>query len=160
LDQEPVPAVYRPHEQVPRGDMTVVMRTQSEPLTLANPARNRTREMDRDLPISNMREYTYFLSRSVAQRRFAMLLLTGFAALALLLAVFRIYGVLSYSVSLRTRELAVRQALGAQASDLRALVVRQGMSLVLVGIGIGLCVALALTRLMKTLLFGVSATDP
>jgi ABC-type antimicrobial peptide transport system permease subunit len=89
-----------------------------------------------------------------------MLLLTGFAALALLLALFGIYGVLSYSVNLRTRELAIRQALGAQAYDLTALVVRQGMSLVLLGIGIGLGVALALTRLMKTLLYGVSATDP
>ncbi len=89
-----------------------------------------------------------------------MLLLTGFAALALLLALFGIYGVLSYSVNLRTQELAIRQALGAQARDLTALVVRQGMSLVLLGIGIGLGVALALTRLMKTLLFGVSATDP
>jgi putative ABC transport system permease protein len=77
-----------------------------------------------------------------------------------LLALFGIYGVLSYSVNLRTKELAIRQALGAQARDLTALVVRQGMSLVLVGIAIGLGVALALTRLMKTLLFGVSATDP
>ncbi len=136
------------------------MRTQSEPLALANSARNQAREMDKDLPISNLREYTYFVSKSVAQRWFAMLLLTGFAALALLLALFGIYGVLSYSVNLRTQELAIRQALGAQARDLTALVVRQGMSLVLVGIGIGLGGALALTRLMKTLLFGVSATDP
>jgi putative ABC transport system permease protein len=160
LDQDPVPAVYTPHQQQPRADMTVVMRTQSEPLTFANSARNQVREMDKDLPISNLREYTYLVSRSVAQRRVAMLLLTGFAALALVLALFGIYGVLSYSVNLRTRELAIRQALGAQTGDLTALVVRQGMSLVLVGIGIGLGVALALTRLMKTLLFGVSATDP
>src|SRR5262245_19006824 len=160
LDQGPAPAVYRPHQQNPRIDMTVVMRTQSEPLALANSARNQAHEMDRDLPVSNLREYTYFVSKSVAQRRFAMLLLTGFAALALLLALFGIYGVLSYSVNLRTQELAIRQALGAQARDLTALVVRQGMSLVLVGIGIGLGGALALTRLMKTLLFGVSATDP
>jgi len=160
LDQDPAPAVYRPHQQTPRIDMTVVMRTQSEPLTLANSARNQVREIDKDLPISNLREYTYFVSKSVAQRRFAMLLLTGFAALALLLALFGIYGVLSYSVNLRTQELAIRQALGAQARDLTVLVVRQGMSLVMVGIGIGLGVALALTRLMKTLLFGVSPTDP
>jgi len=160
LDQDPAPAVYRPHQQHPRTDMTVVMRTQSAPLTLANSARNQAHEMEKDLPISNLREYTYFVSKSVAQRRFAMLLLTGFAALALLLALFGIYGVLSYSVNLRTQELAIRQALGAQARDLMALVVRQGMSLVLVGIGIGLAGALALTRIMKTLLFGVSATDP
>jgi putative ABC transport system permease protein len=160
LDQEPAPALYRPHQQQPRTDMTVVMRTQSGPLTLANSARNLTHELDKDLPISNLREYTYFVSKSVAQRRFAFLLLTGFAALALLIALFGIYGVLSYSVNLRTQELAIRQALGAQARDLTAMVVRQGMSLVLIGIGLGLGVALALTRLMKTLLFGVSATDP
>src|SRR5262245_9836382 len=160
LDQDSAPAVYRPHLQHPRTDMTVVMRTQTEPLTFANSARNQAHEMDKDLPISNLREYTYLVSKSVAQRRFAMSLLTGFAALALLLALFGIYGVLSYSVNLRTKELAIRQALGAQARDLTALVVRQGMSLVLVGIAIGLGVALALTRLMKTLLFGVSATDP
>jgi putative ABC transport system permease protein len=160
LDQDPAPTLYRPHQQQPRADMTVVMRTQSEPLTLANAARSLAHEMDKDLPISNLREYTYFVSKSIAQRRFAMSLLTGFAALALLLALFGIYGVLSYSVNLRIRELAIRQALGAQARDLTALVVRQGMSLVLIGIGIGSCVALALTRLMKTLLFGVSPTDP
>jgi predicted permease len=160
LDQDPAPAIYRPHQQQPRAEMTVVMRTHSEPLALANSARTQAREMDKDLPISNLREYTYFVSKSVAQRRFAMLLLAGFAALALLLALFGIYGVLSYSVNLRTQELAIRQALGAQARDLTALVVRQGMSLVLVGIGIGLAGALALTRIMKTLLFGVSATDP
>ena len=160
LDQDSSPAVYKPHQQNPRTEMTVVMRTQSEPLAFANSARNQAHEMDKDLPISNLREYTYFVSKSVAQRRFAMSLLTGFAALALLLALFGIYGVLSYSVNLRTKELAIRQALGAQARDLTALVVRQGMSLVLVGIAIGLGVALALTRLMKTLLFGVSATDP
>jgi putative ABC transport system permease protein len=160
LDQDPSPAVYRPHQQNPRTDMTVVMRTRSEPLALANSVRNQMHEMDKDLPISNLREYTYFVSKSIAQKRFAMLLLTSFAALALLLSLFGIYGVLSYSVNLRTKELAIRQALGARARDLTALVVRQGMSLVLVGIGIGLGVALALTRLMKTLLFGVSATDP
>ncbi|MBO0858172.1 MAG: ABC transporter permease [Chloracidobacterium sp.] len=160
LDQDAAPAVYRPHQQHPKTDMTVVMRTRSEPLTLANSARNQVREMDKDLPISNLREYTYIVSKSVAQRRFAMLLLTGFATLSLLLALFGIYGVLSYSVNLRTRELAIRRALGAQARDLTALVVSQGMFLVLLGIGVGLGVALALTRLMKTLLFGVSATDP
>jgi putative ABC transport system permease protein len=159
LDQDPSPAVYRPHQQNPRIDMTVVMRTQSEPLTLANSARNQVREMDKDLPISNLREYTYFVSKSVAQRRFAMLLLTGFASLALLLALFGIYGVLSYSVSLRTQELAIRQALGARSRDVMALVVKQGMSLVLVGIIIGLTTAFGVTRVMTNMLYEIKPLD-
>src|SRR5215510_7483015 len=159
LDQDPSPAVYRPHQQNPRTDMTVVMRTRSEPLTLANSARNQVREMDKDLPISNLREYTYFVSKSVAQRRFAMLLLTGFASLALLLALFGIYGVLSYSVNLRTQELAIRQALGARSRDVKALVVRQGMSLVLARIVIGLTTAFGATRLMTSMLYEIKPLD-
>ena len=159
LDQDPTPAVYKPHQQHPRTDMTVVMRTRSEPLTLANSARNQVREMDKDLPISNLREYTYFVSKSVAQRRFAMLLLTGFASLALLLALFGIYGVLSYSVNLRTQELAIRQALGARSRDVKALVVRQGMSLVLVGMMIGLTAAIGVTRVMTNMLYEIKPLD-
>src|SRR5262245_5806270 len=159
LDQDAAPAVYRPHQQHPRTDMTVVIRTQAGPLTLASAARNQVREMDKDLPISNLREYTYFVSKSVAQRRFALLLLTGFAALALLLALFGIYGVLSYSVSLRTQELAIRQALGAQARDLTALVVRQGMSLVLVGMMIGLTAAIGVTRVLRNMLYEIKPLD-
>src|SRR5262249_24716522 len=99
------------------------------------------------------------VSKSVAQRRFAMLLLTGFAALALLLALFGIYGVLSYSVNLRTQELAIRQALGAQARDLTALVVRQGMSLVLVGMMIGLTTAIGVTRVLANMLYEIKPLD-
>ncbi len=159
LDQDAAPAVYRPHPQHPRTDMTVVMRTQSEPLALANSARNQLREMDKDLPISNLREYTYFVSRSIEQRRFAMSLLTGFASLALLLALFGIYGVLSYSVSLRTQELAIRQALGARSRDVIALVVKQGMSLVLIGMMIGLAAAIGVTRVMANMLYEIKPLD-
>jgi putative ABC transport system permease protein len=159
LDQDSAPTVYRPHQQMPRIDMTVVMRTQSEPLTLTHTARNQVREMDKDLPVSNLREYTYFVSKSVAQRRFAMLLLTAFASLALMLALFGIYGVLSYSVNLRAHELAIRQALGARSRDMMALVVRQGMSLVLVGIMIGLTAAVGVTRVMTTMLYEIRPFD-
>ncbi len=159
LDHDPSPAVYRPHQQHPRTDMTVVVRTQADPMTLANSARNQVREMDKDLPISNLREYTYYMSKSVAQKRYAMLLLTIFAAIALSLALFGIYGVLSYSVSQRTRDLAIRQALGAQPRDVMALVVGQGMSLVLVGIIIGLAVAFGVTRVMSNMLYEIKPLD-
>ena len=159
LDQDASPAVYRPHRQHPKTDMTVVMRTQAEPLLLANSARNQVRELDKDLPVSNLREYTYFVSRSVAERRFAMLLLTGFASLALLLALFGIYGVLSYSVSLRTQELAIRQALGARSRDVMVLVVKQGMFLVLIGIIIGLTAAFGVTRVMTNMLYEIKPLD-
>jgi predicted permease len=159
LDQDPAPTVYRPHRQNPRGDMTVVLRAKSEPLTFANSARNQVHELDKDLPIANLHEYTYFVSRSVAQRRFAMLLLTGFASLAIFLALFGIYGALSYSVSLRTHELAIRQALGARAHDLRLLVVKQGMSLVLVGIIIGLTAAFGATRVLTNMLYEIKPLD-
>jgi putative ABC transport system permease protein len=159
LDRGPSPAFYRPHQQHPRGDMTLVVRTQADPMTLANSVRNQVREMDRDLPISNLREYTYFAAKSVAQRRFAMSLLAIFAAIALALALFGIYGVLSYSVSQRTQELAIRQALGAQPRDVLALVVRQGMYLVSVGIIVGLAAAFGATRVMTSMLYEIKPLD-
>jgi ABC-type antimicrobial peptide transport system permease subunit len=128
-------------------------------MAIANSVRDQVRDMDKDLPISNLREYAYLMSKSVAQRRFAMALLTGFAAIALSLALFGIYGVLCYSVSLRTQELAIRQALGAQPRNLMAQIVRQGMSLVSVGIIIGLAIAFGATRVMKNLLYEISPLD-
>jgi putative ABC transport system permease protein len=118
------------------------------------------RELDRTLPVANVNTMEQLLAQSVAQRRFAMLLFGVFAALALVLAGVGIYGVISYSVTQRTQEIGLRMALGAERGTVLRLVLGQGMKLALLGVTIGLGLALALTRLMQTLLFGVRATDP
>jgi putative ABC transport system permease protein len=116
--------------------------------------------VEKDLPVYSVRSMNQLLGSSLATRRLTLVLLVGFAALALLLAAVGIYGVTSYSVKQRTHELGIRMALGAQVSDVVRLVVRQGITLTLVGVAMGLGAALGLTRLIKNLLFGVSATDP
>ncbi|MDQ3917552.1 MAG: FtsX-like permease family protein, partial [Acidobacteriota bacterium] len=115
---------------------------------------------DKDLPVYSIKTLDEYLASSVAQPRFNTLLLAIFAGLALVLTIIGLYGVMSYSVIQRTHELGIRIALGAQTRDIQKLVLGQGMVLTLIGIGIGLLGAFALTRLMRSLLFGVSATDP
>src|SRR6185503_15063912 len=115
---------------------------------------------NKDQAVFNVRTMEQTVAQSVAARRFSMLLLTVFAIVALGLASLGIYGLMSYAVAQRTREIGVRMALGAQVSDVLKLVVGQGMKLALVGVVLGLVASVALTQLMKTLLFGVSATDP
>jgi putative ABC transport system permease protein len=151
--------VYLPHTEITIDDMALAVRAaNSENLTPA--IRRQVNAMDPDLPIINIRTMTEVVSRSVWQPRLYMILFGVFAAVALALASIGIYGVMSYSVSERTREIGVRVALGAQRRDVLKLVVAQGMTLTMIGAGIGLGAALALTRLMQTLLFEVSATDP
>ena len=139
--------------------VNVLVRTSVEPLSLAGAVRNQIAALDKDQAVFNVRTMEEALSRSVAARRFSMILLGVFAMLALVLAAVGIYGVISYSVAQRTREVGIRMALGARTIDVIKLVVRDGLKLVLIGVGVGLAGALALTRLMTTLLFGVTPTD-
>ena len=159
LDVEPRPEIYYHTNTVPPFGPVVVIRTTSDPKRLISIARAKVRELDRDVPISNVNTMEELVAQSVAQRRFGMFLLGVFAVLALLLAAIGIYGVVSYSVTQRTQEIGVRMALGANATDVLKMVLRNGMLLALIGVGLGLVGAFALTRLMARLLFEVTPTD-
>jgi putative ABC transport system permease protein len=158
--------VYTPFSQIPVETLpryvrrvNLLVRTNVEPLSLAPSVRAQISALDKDQPVFNVRTMEQALARSVAARRFAMILLSVFAVLALVLAAVGIYGVISYSVAQRTREVGIRMALGAQTTDVLKLVVRDGLKLVVIGVAVGLAGAFMLTRLMSTLLFGVTPTD-
>jgi putative ABC transport system permease protein len=151
---------YQPLLQVAQSDMSFMVRTSTDPESLIGAIREEIRVIDRSQPLFDIKTMRVAIYESLARERFITLLLIVFAALALTLASIGIYGVISFSVTQRTREIGVRIALGAQTSDVLKLVVSQGGKLAAAGVAIGLTSAFALTRLMKTLLFGVSATDP
>jgi putative ABC transport system permease protein len=160
LDREDRMQLYLPERQYPTSGMTVVMRSAADPSALAGGLRGAVREADRDLAVFDVATMDELLADSMALRRFSMLLLGFFGAVAAALAGVGIYGVISYTVTQRTREIGIRMALGAQGRDVLRLVLRRGMWLACAGIAAGLMGALALTRVMSSLLFGVGARDP
>jgi putative ABC transport system permease protein len=160
LDTAVRPMTYWPYPELVYSGMTLVVRTEGEPLALAEAVRREVLAIDNDQPIADVRTMEAWVSDSVSKARFSTMLLGIFAGVALLLAAVGIFGVMSYAVSERTHEIGLRMALGAQTSDVLALVVRQGMVLALIGVGIGLGAAFVLTRVLASLLYGVSATDP
>ncbi|MGC1685143.1 MAG: ABC transporter permease [Candidatus Acidiferrales bacterium] len=159
LDTDSRIALYLPQTQYPARSMNVVLRSRTNPIALAPAVGDAIHSIDSDLPLYNVRTMQQRLNESLARRKFSMLLLTGFAAFALALATIGVYGVIAYLVNQGTRELGIRIALGASPRNVLALVVRQGMSLALTGVAIGVAGALALTNVMQSLLFGVKATD-
>jgi len=160
LDVAYAPHVIIPAKQLRLNGMTIYVRTVASPEALEPLIRREVQAVDPDLPVLGVRALRSIISDSLASRRFAMQILGFFAATAMLLAAIGIYGVMAYFVSQRVREIGVRMALGAQRGDVLKLIVRQGMSLALIGVAVGVVAALALTRLISGLLFDVSASDP
>jgi putative ABC transport system permease protein len=154
------PAFYWATTQRAFPQTILAIRTNSEPSNLIETVRNEVRALDKDLPLAEVKTLETVASAAVAGRRFTLWLVGLFALTALLLAAIGIYSVLSYLVAQRTHEIGVRMALGAQFGEVLKLILRQGMTLVLLGVAVGAAAALALTRLMRGLLFEVGATDP
>jgi putative ABC transport system permease protein len=160
LDASTRKSVYLPFAQMPVGRSNLAIRTSGRPENLISAVRAQVKELDPDLPIIHVMPMTEVVSMSIWQPRLYTALFGVFAAVALILAMVGIYGVMSYAVSQRTREIGLRMALGAERKDVLKLVVGQGIALAAIGVGVGLVLALGLTRLMSSLLFGVGATDP
>jgi macrolide transport system ATP-binding/permease protein len=159
LGEDPTPFVYFPYQQNYSPAMTLLVRSSGDPKSLTTAVRHEVQTLDPNLPPFNVITLSENIDISLFPARFGALLLGGFGVLALVLATVGIYGVMSYSVSKRTHEIGIRMALGAQANSVLRLVVGQGMVLALIGVVVGLAASFALTRVVKSLLYGVSATD-
>jgi predicted permease len=160
LDDQASPMFYRPYSQAGWPFMSVVTKTAAAPGTLAPAIKSALRTIEPNHPVAEIRTLEDIVGRSVSSRRFPMLLLSGFAALALLLAAVGIAGVVGYSVVQRTQEIGVRIALGAQTRDVLSLVLGHSLAWTLLGVGIGLAASFGLLRFLQTLIFGVTTTDP
>jgi len=159
LDVDSAAMMYMPYKQSPRPFMSFVVRTASSPESSIQSVSKAIYSIDKEQALTDVQTMDQVLTKSLSGRRFNMTLLLTFAGVALLLAAVGVYGVMNYTVTLRRRELGIRMALGAEARDVLRLVLRQGLTLTLIGVAAGLISAYALTRLMATLLYGVTATD-
>jgi putative ABC transport system permease protein len=160
LSQDSRPTMYFSSLQISRSVTNVLLRVQGDPANYVTVLRREVQALDKNLALSATLTMDEAVAATIATPRLLMLLFAGFAVVALLLAALGIYGVMAYAVSTRTHEVGIRIALGAESRDVLRLIVGQGMKLALIGVAIGLTASLALTRLMKSLLFGVSTTDP
>jgi putative ABC transport system permease protein len=160
LDASPRPTMYVPFKQDTFGQMAFLVRTKDDPALFASTARHVVRELDATLPAFGLMPLANAVGDSLAQRRFSMLLLTVFAFVALFLAAVGLYGVVAYSVSLRTQEIGVRMAIGAEPAHVLRLVIGGGMKLAIAGVVIGIAAALGLARFVSTMLFNVTPFDP
>jgi putative ABC transport system permease protein len=160
LAEEPIPEIYVPYLQQPSFSMAFILRTTADPQPLVKTVRGAIESIDKNQPLSDATTMDEVIAGLVAPRRFQMMLLGLFALLALVLAAVGVYGVVSYSCSLRVHEFGVRMALGAERRDLLGLVIRQGARLALIGVFAGLGGALALTRYLSSMLYGIKPADP
>ena len=160
LDSEPYPQMYQAYSQNPAWGATLVVRTASDPIGLISSVRAQVSSIDIDQPLYNVRTMEQVFSESISRQRFNTLLIGLFTVVALALAAVGIYGVISYSVSHRSHEIGIRMALGAQQRDILKMIIEYGLKLALIGVAIGLVAAFVLTRVMTSLLYGVSAIDP
>jgi putative ABC transport system permease protein len=160
LASNPRPLAYWPYPELPYKVMTIVVRTVNPPLSVVPAIREALHRIDKDQPMAKISSMDQLVENSVANSRFITLLLSVFAGLALLLACVGIYGLMAYSVAQRTREIGIRMALGAEPTRVMRQILKHGLSLALAAVAIGTVASLALTRLMSSLLFGVSPTDP
>jgi putative ABC transport system permease protein len=152
--------LYVPHSQAPRSSMVVTLRTEGDPLALAGAVRREVAALDPDVPLSGLRSMAQIRAEASMGLRMSSRMFSGLAAMALLLAIAGIYGVMAFAVLQRTHEIGVRMALGADKASVLGLVIRQGMMPVAIGIVLGVVGSLALSRGLSALLFDVSATDP